>query len=81
MARRALEIHPNVRLKAESLGQPGRAWLAGLAGQVAELEERWGIEVGSRQPADVTTCSDIDMMSTNADGRFVHKDGTPYQDR
>ena len=36
------------------------------------------LEVGSRQPADVTTCSDIDMMSTNADGRFVHKDGTPY---
>jgi uncharacterized cupin superfamily protein len=36
------------------------------------------LEVGSRSPADVTTCSDIDMMSTNADGRFVHKDGTPY---
>ena len=38
------------------------------------------LEVGSRQPADVTTCSDIDMMSTNADGRFVHKHGTPYTD-
>lgn len=36
------------------------------------------LEVGSRQPADVITCSDIDMMSNNADGRFVHKDGTPY---
>ena len=36
------------------------------------------LEVGSRQPADVTTCSDIDMMSTNAIGRFTHKDGTPY---
>ena len=36
------------------------------------------LEVGSRQPEDVTTCSDIDMMSTNADGRFLHKDGTPY---
>jgi uncharacterized cupin superfamily protein len=36
------------------------------------------LEVGSRQSADVTTCSDIDMMSSNADGRFVHKDGTPY---
>ena len=36
------------------------------------------LEVGSRSPADVTTCSDIDMMSTNADGRFVHKDGKPY---
>ena len=36
------------------------------------------LEVGSRQPEDLTTCSDIDMMSRNADGRFVHKDGTPY---
>lgn len=36
------------------------------------------LEVGSRSPDDVTTCSDVDMMSTNADGRFVHKDGTPY---
>ncbi|MCB1683316.1 MAG: cupin domain-containing protein [Pseudomonadales bacterium] len=35
-------------------------------------------EIGSRQPQDLTTCSDIDMMSANADGRFVHKDGTPY---
>lgn len=36
------------------------------------------LEVGSRHGADLTTCSDIDMMSSNADGRFVHKDGTPY---
>ena len=36
------------------------------------------LEVGSRQPQDLTTCSDVDMMSSNADGRFVHKDGTPY---
>ena len=36
------------------------------------------LEVGSRHPDDVTVCSDIDMMSTNADGRFTHKDGTPY---
>jgi uncharacterized cupin superfamily protein len=36
------------------------------------------LEVGSRQPADLTTCSDIDLMSANADGRFVHKDGSPY---
>ena len=36
------------------------------------------LEVGSRNPQDLTTCSDIDMKSANADGRFVHKDGTPY---
>ena len=36
------------------------------------------LEIGSRQAEDLTTCSDIDMMSSNADGRFVHKDGTPY---
>ncbi len=36
------------------------------------------LEVGSRNPNDLITCSDIDMMSSNADGRFVHKDGTPF---
>ena len=36
------------------------------------------LEVGSRHPADLTTCSDVDMMSANADGRFTRKDGTPY---
>lgn len=36
------------------------------------------LEVGSRNPNDVTTCSDIDMMSSNIDGRFTRKDGTPY---
>ncbi len=36
------------------------------------------LEIGSRQPEDLTTCSDIDLKSANADGRFVHKDGTPY---
>jgi uncharacterized cupin superfamily protein len=36
------------------------------------------LEIGSRDPADIATCSDIDMMSSNADGRFTHKDGTPY---
>jgi uncharacterized cupin superfamily protein len=36
------------------------------------------LEVGSRQPDDLTTCSDIDMMSANADGAFTHKDGSPY---
>jgi uncharacterized cupin superfamily protein len=38
------------------------------------------LEVGSRHPDDLTTCSDIDMMSANRDGRFTHKDGTPYPD-
>jgi uncharacterized cupin superfamily protein len=37
------------------------------------------LEVGSRQLADVTYCSDIDMMSSNADGRFVHKDGAVFR--
>lgn len=36
------------------------------------------LEMGSRQWDDLTTCSDIDMMSANADGRFVHKDGKAY---
>jgi uncharacterized cupin superfamily protein len=36
------------------------------------------LEVGSRHPDDLTTCSDIDLMSHNWDGAFVHKDGSPY---
>ncbi|SCB29854.1 Uncharacterized conserved protein, cupin superfamily [Bradyrhizobium yuanmingense] len=36
------------------------------------------LEIGSRSPADLITCSDIDMMSPAADGRFLHKDGTRY---
>ena len=36
------------------------------------------LEAGSRNPDDVITCSDIDMMSPSSDGRFLHKDGTPY---
>ena len=36
------------------------------------------LEIGSRRPEDVTICSDVDMMSSNADGRFVRKDGSPY---
>jgi uncharacterized cupin superfamily protein len=36
------------------------------------------LEVGSRSPLDLTTCSDIDLMSASADGRFTHKDGAPY---
>lgn len=36
------------------------------------------LEVGSRKTEDVTTYSDIDMKVSNADDRYVHKDGTPY---
>ena len=36
------------------------------------------LEVGSRHPADLTTCSDVDLKSAASDGRFVRKDGTPY---
>jgi uncharacterized cupin superfamily protein len=36
------------------------------------------LEVGSRNPLDLTTCSDIDLKSANADGKFVRKDGTSY---
>src|SRR4051794_15596477 len=40
-----LVVQPVVRLKAESLGPPGRAWLETLPDQVAELERRWSIVV------------------------------------
>ena len=36
------------------------------------------LEVGSRDPDDVITCSDVDMISPSRDGRFLRKDGTPY---
>lgn len=36
------------------------------------------LEIGSRQPEDITICSDIDLMSANADGVFRHKDGRAY---
>ncbi len=36
------------------------------------------LEVGARHRDDITTCSDIDMKSANAGGRFTRKDGTPY---
>jgi uncharacterized cupin superfamily protein len=39
------------------------------------------LEVGTRAPTDVTTYADIDMMVANLDGRYVHRDGTPYPDR
>jgi len=39
------------------------------------------LEVGSRNPNDLTTCSDVDMMSSNADGRFTRKDGSSFPER
>ena len=38
------------------------------------------LEIDARSPTDFTVCSDIDMVSSNADARFVHKDGAPYPD-
>jgi uncharacterized cupin superfamily protein len=38
------------------------------------------LEVGARHRDDLTTCSDIDLMSAASDGRFVHKDGSPYSE-
>jgi uncharacterized cupin superfamily protein len=36
------------------------------------------LEIGSRHRDYLTNCSAVDMMSANADGLFVHKDGAPY---
>jgi uncharacterized cupin superfamily protein len=35
------------------------------------------IEAGARSPADTTICSDIDMMSSNADGRSTLRNRAP----
>jgi streptomycin 6-kinase len=42
----ALEIPEPVRLKALSIGRAGEAWLAGLAGVVADLEAGWDLSIG-----------------------------------
>lgn len=39
------------------------------------------LEIGTHSPDDLTTCSDVDMMSASADGLFVRKDGVPYPRR
>ena len=36
------------------------------------------LDVGSRNPQDVATYSDIDMKTGTADDQYLHKDGTPY---
>jgi uncharacterized cupin superfamily protein len=36
------------------------------------------LEIGGRDPDDVITCADVDIISPSRDGRFLHKDGTPY---
>jgi len=42
----ANDIPEQVRLKAQSAGQAGAAWLAGLERTVAELAREWGLTVG-----------------------------------
>jgi uncharacterized cupin superfamily protein len=53
------------------------------SGNGHHLQNRTGavatyLEIGSRHPDDLITCSDVDMISSSRDGRFVHKDGTPF---
>ena len=36
------------------------------------------LEVGTRNPEDVCTYSDIDMLVDKRRGGYRHKDGTPY---
>lgn len=39
------------------------------------------LEVGCRSDDDVCSYSDIDMRIDNREGRYTHKDGTPYPER
>lgn len=36
------------------------------------------LKPGARQPEDVASCSDVDLMSDHKSGVFAHKDGGPY---
>jgi len=38
------------------------------------------LEVGTRSNTDTCTYSDIDMVVSNADDTYRHRDGTPYAD-
>jgi uncharacterized cupin superfamily protein len=39
------------------------------------------LEIGSRVPGDMPTYPDADLMPDFANGRYLHKDGTPYPKR
>src|SRR5262249_18707072 len=41
-----LQVPDKVRSRAMLLGEPGRAWLAGLPAHIAEIEQSWNIKVG-----------------------------------
>jgi streptomycin 6-kinase len=41
-----LQLPEKVHRSVASLGEPGRAWLAGLPRTIAEIERRWAIKVG-----------------------------------
>lgn len=41
----AVVLPPVVRRKAEAIGAPGEAWLAGLPDLIADLERRWSVTV------------------------------------
>ncbi|MBO3735105.1 aminoglycoside phosphotransferase family protein [Glycomyces niveus] len=59
-------VPPLVRAKAESFGEPGLAWLAGLDDLIAEMEQQWSITVGG--PITGGTSSYVAHART-ADGR------------
>lgn len=71
--------------KAETVLHPGDcAAFPGGTGNGHHLQNRGLVtavylEVGSRHLDDLATCSDIDVMSSNRDGAFLHKDGSPYR--
>lgn len=50
MTQARFEATERVRLTAESRGEAGRAWLAGLHDQVAEIAARWDLTVGDSPP-------------------------------
>jgi uncharacterized cupin superfamily protein len=58
------------------------AFPAGKANGHHLVNRSWGpgvfLVVGSRNPADVATYSDIDLRYDGASNTFTHKDGTPY---
>lgn len=66
MSDRAIDVPAVVRRRAERLGEPGRAWLAGLPALLVELAREWSITLG--ETLDGGTASHVCRVRT-ADGR------------
>jgi streptomycin 6-kinase len=72
---RAGLVTPIIRRKAQALGDPGQAWLAGLRDLITDLEARWSVRV--EQPLSGGTSAYVARARTRAGLDVVLKLGLP----